>query len=258
MTVPHYSIIDFYPSALKEGEGVGTAYEYYAKAKVFKNLFRQISGPFESMLIAGLPEKYGFSLDFLLLAEGLGIKKVFVQDEREEKIKRYRELAGETAGKFKEFHCVAGHLDTLPQSFDLVVSCEVFQRLDAENQKRYLKSCARAGRNIVIFTPNGGNPSHAELSGLNTVKLNDLKQFAGEMDLKILDSGYIDMPPFPPGITRSQESRDQAQEKVLEKIAMRGIQVWADLEFFLPTGVRRKHSHIVYITSTSPYNSGMI
>ena len=86
MTVPHYGILDFYPSALKEGEGVGTAYEYYAKAKVFKNFFRRVSGPFESMLIAGLPEKYGFSLDFLLLAKGLGIKKVFVQDEREERI----------------------------------------------------------------------------------------------------------------------------------------------------------------------------
>lgn len=250
MIVPNYGIIDFYPSALAEGEGVGTAYEYYAKAKVFKKFFRLNPGPYESMLIAGLPEKYGFSLDFLLMAKGMGIKNVFVQDEREEKIKRYKELAGDTAGDFDKFHCVAGPLDNLPQSYDLVVSCEVFQRLCEESQKNYLSSCAQAGRNIIIFAPNGGNPSHAELSGLKTVKLNRLEQLARETDLITLNSGYIDMPPFPPGITRDQESRDQAQDNPLEKIAMRGIQVWADLEAFLPGGIRRKFSHIVYITLT--------
>jgi len=246
MTIQNYGILDFYPSALKEGEGVGTAYEYYAKAKVFRKFYQQV-GPFKSMLIAGLPEKYGFSFDFLLLARGLGIRKIFVQDERQEKINQYRELVKDIEKEFDEFHCQATPLDRLPKSYDLIVSCEVLQRV---NVKDYFFACAEASPNIIFFAPNAGNSSHAALSGLRTVKLDGLKKLTLSRDLMLIDSGYIDMPPFPPGMTRSQESRDQAQEKLFDKIAMRGIQLWADMEFFLPTFIRRKFSHIVYITLT--------
>lgn len=241
-----YGILDFYPSALKEGEGVGTAYEYYTKAKIFSKFYQQ-AGPFKSMLIAGLPEKYGFSFDFLLLAKELGIKKVFVQDERPEKIDQYQELVKDIEKEFDEFYYEATPLDKLPKSYDLIVSCEVLQRVKAQD---YFLACVEASPNIILFAPNAGNASHAALSRLKTVELDDLEELTLKRDLVIIDSGYIDMPPFPPGMTRSQKSRNQAQDKPLEKIAMRGIQVWADMEFFLPTFIRRKFSHIVYITLT--------
>ena len=61
------SIKSLYPLALAEGEGVGTAYEYFAKRL---HLARWLKGtkPPQHILIAGLPEKYGASLDFMLLA----------------------------------------------------------------------------------------------------------------------------------------------------------------------------------------------
>jgi hypothetical protein len=66
--------------ALAEGEGVGTAYEYFAKRLALGRWLKQVGRPVR-MLVAGLPQKYGSSLDFLLLAEELGAE-VTVVDER--------------------------------------------------------------------------------------------------------------------------------------------------------------------------------
>jgi hypothetical protein len=74
------SIKSLYALALAEGEGVGTAYEYYAKRLTLARWLKQVGRPVR-MLVAGLPQKYGSSLDFLLLAEELGVA-VTVVDER--------------------------------------------------------------------------------------------------------------------------------------------------------------------------------
>jgi hypothetical protein len=54
------------------------------------------------------------------------------------------------------------------------------------------------------------------------------------------------MPPFPPGIIRSEEQRAQATSGSLEAFAMWGLAYYARLEHWLPTAVRRRQSHIVY------------
>ncbi len=65
--LPTHSIKALYALALAEGEGMGTAYEYYAKRLILGRWLAERPRP-ASILIAGLPQKYGASLDLLLLA----------------------------------------------------------------------------------------------------------------------------------------------------------------------------------------------
>ena len=74
------SIKELYVLALAEGEGVGTAYEYFAKRLTLARWLKGGKRP-SSILIAGLPQKYGTSLDFLQLADELGAA-VTIADER--------------------------------------------------------------------------------------------------------------------------------------------------------------------------------
>src|SRR5262252_6719711 len=75
------SIKSLYPLALAEGEGVGTAYEYFAKRLILTRWLAKLPQA-RSLLIAGLPEKYGSSLDFLLLTQEMAVADVIVVDER--------------------------------------------------------------------------------------------------------------------------------------------------------------------------------
>jgi hypothetical protein len=75
----NYSVKDLYTLALAEGEGMGTAYEYYVKRMALRRFLDGRPRP-DSILIAGLPEKYGASLDFVLLGSELGAAAAVVDD----------------------------------------------------------------------------------------------------------------------------------------------------------------------------------
>jgi hypothetical protein len=75
----NYSIKDLYALALAEGEGMGTAYKYYVKRLILRRFLDGRLQP-RSILIAGLPEKYGASLDFVLLGSELGATITVVDD----------------------------------------------------------------------------------------------------------------------------------------------------------------------------------
>jgi hypothetical protein len=84
--------------------------------------------------------------------------------------------------------------------------------------------------------------AHTNISGLAGVTLTEMQALVGSE----AKTGYIDMPPFPPGITRTEDQREQATSGTFEAIAMWGLGYYARLEHFLPTAVRRSQSHIVY------------
>ena len=105
-----------------------------------------------------------------------------------------------------------------------------------------MRHLRRLGSRAALFAPNGDNMAHTNISGLAGVTLAKMQSLVGPK----AQTGYIDMPPFPPGITRSDEQREQATSGRLEAIAMWGLGFYARLEHFLPTAVRRSQSHIVY------------
>ncbi len=265
MALKTISIKSLYALALAEGEGVGTAYEYFAKRLVLGRWLAGRERPALSLLkrpsrilIAGLPEKYGSSLDFLQLAVELGAD-VTVADERPsalEKLQNSLDVAQEmgwlTAVTPKTMLVTSiTALDELDAAFDLCISSEVLQRQAADERPAYVQRLRELGTAVAIFAPNGDNPAHAEISGLASIRLDELHTFFAARQAQTrkpaaLQTNYVDMPPFPPGITRSDEQREQATSGRLEAVAMWGLGLYARAERFLPRAVRRSHAHIVY------------
>lgn len=260
MSLPTYSIKSLYTPALAEGEGVGTAYEYFAKRLVLSRWLKQYPAP-KTMLIAGLPEKYGCSLDFLQLAADFQCA-VRVVDDRPAALEKLQnalttvQQQGWLTTLQPTLQLVAdlARLDELVDSFDLCICSEVLQRLPPDSRPAYANRLLELGTAVSIFTPNGDNPAHTHISGLSGLPLHALRALfhASRFTFHTSQFGYIDMPPFPPGITRSDEQRSQASSGKFEALAMWGLGYYARLEHFLPTAIRRKQSHIVYALLKRP------
>ncbi len=255
------SIKSLYVLALAEEEGVGTAYEYFAKRLVLARWLKS-QPKLRSLLVAGLPEKYGSSLDFLQLAQELGTA-VTIIDERPFALEK---LQKSLAAAQKEGWLTAvsptlipvnkmGELEGVNGSFDLCISSEVMQRLAKSEREGYVARLTKLSSAIALFMPNGNNSAHTDISGLSGLRLDELQTLLQIRKLANLQTGYIDMPPFPPGITRSDEQREQATSGKAEAFAMWGLGFYARLEHYLPTAVRKKQSHIVYALLNYPCKS---
>jgi hypothetical protein len=246
------SIKSLYVLALAEGEGVGTAYEYFAKRLVLRRWLADQKRP-SRILIAGLPEKYGSSLDFLQLVQELGAE-VTVVDERPLALEKlHHSLAA--AQKVGWLTAVAPQtiavdtmtdLSTAVGPFDLVISSEVMQRLSPDERVGYIEQVVGMGTAVALFAPNSHNAAHTNISGLSGITLSELNTYKPTNQPANWQTGYIDMPPFPPGITRSDDQREQATSGRMEALAMWGLGYYARAERFLPQSIRRSQSHIVY------------
>ncbi len=244
------SIRQLYFPALTEGEGVGTAYEYYVKRLALGRWLAGRPRP-ASLLIAGLPQKYGSSLDFFLLAEELGARLTVLDERPEALVKGQRAIAAmQQAGRLTGLDIHWVKVDDLagwdPQAHasGLAICSEVLQRVPAAARPVFAARFRQAAPLSALFCPNRDNEAHVGLSGLGGVTLGELQAlFPGAA------SGYIDMPPFPPGITRTESQRAQATSGRMEALAMWGLGLYARAERWLPAAVRRRQAHIVYAFS---------
>jgi len=243
------SIKTLYGLALAEEEGVGTAYEYYAKRLVLARWLKKRRPP-QQILISGLPEKYGASLDFVQLAAELGAQVTILDDRPEALEKSEVCLARAKAqGWFLDLTITSlqavdlGQLAELSGEYDLAISSEVLQRISAGDRPGYLSRLRSQASTIAIFCPNAANPAHTNLSGLAGLYKEELSELLADPEATV---GYIDMPPFPPGITRSDEQREQATSGKMEAAVMLGLNTYARMERFLPQAIRKRQSHIVY------------
>lgn len=243
------SIKSLYTLALTEGEGMGTAYEYFAKRLV---LARWLAGgaPPARVLVAGLPQKYGLSLDFVQIAAELGAA-VTVVDDRPEVLAEMETAVAQvrSQGWWPELSLEAtavsdmATLDELDFFYDLILCCEVIPRFPRADHPRYLERIRGLGQRVALFAPNGDNPAHISHSGLSGLRLDEL---AALVEPAAARMGYVDLPPFPPGVVRDAEQRQQAASGALESVAMWGLGYYARLERFLPRALRRRYAHIVY------------
>lgn len=269
--LPSYPLKHLYTLALAEGEGMGTAYEYYAKRLALGRWLAGRPRP-ASLLVAGLPEKYGASLDFLLLAGELGAA-VTVVDDRPAALERLRgalAVLEESPLPLARPTCLLADLPGLAAlrgRFDLALSSEVLQRLTPEERPAYIARLLALAPALALFAPNAGNPAHTGRSGLAGLRLEELRALVGDDGRPLtadrwqqttndgavvggrqpaVNSGYVDMPPFPPGITRSDAQREQATQGRFEAMVMWGLRYYAHGERVLPGAIRRRQSHIVY------------
>jgi hypothetical protein len=241
------SIKALYAYALAEGEGVGTAYEYYVKRRVMAPLTRRLPRG-ATVLVAGLPEKYGTSLDFVLAASEQGARTLLV-DDRQAAIERARGAieSATRAGMLADPQVELRHfgsfaeLENLPEH-DLVLSCEVVQRLPDADRRDHVRALRRIARRGIVFVPNSENRSHLAISGLAGLDRRELRELFEDA----AEVGFVDLPPFPPGIKRSEAQRTRASSGTAERIAMRGLEAYSALEPVLPSIVKRRFAHIAY------------
>jgi hypothetical protein len=250
-----------YALNLAEGEGLGTAYEYYTKLKKLERFLNSIERP-KTILIAGLPEKYGLSLDFFFLGQILNSEAVVV-DDRPSVLDRAQNtlLALKEKKEFDDTRVSFLKVDRIEEfddsnirerKFDLALSSEVLQRLDG-GRGAFISKLSQLARSIALFAPNQANQSHKRISGLKGVSLRELLKYfqGGEEKISIFEAGYLDMPPFPPGLSRSRESREKAGSRKFEAFLMKGLEVYSRCENITPRFLRRRWSHIIYVMAKS-------
>jgi hypothetical protein len=247
-----FSIRELYAYALAEGEGVGTAYEYYAKRRVMMPLLDALP-PRSRVVVAGLPERYGASMDLLLVAWERGATAT-VLDDRPAALERARSALGALQGEgllrgldvaFRRVASIeeAGGDGAAPP-YDAVFSCEVLQRVEVRRRASYLAAARRLAPRGIVFAPNAENRSHLAISGLAGLDRGELVALAEDPADR---TGFVDMPPFPPGIRRSEEQRQRARAGRLEAVAMRVLEAYARAEHFVPRAIKRRVAHIVYL-----------
>ena len=184
------------------GEGYGTAYEYMAKARFFMRALSELScDGLEGLLILGLPQKYGLSLDFLFWAEYLRVSKVLVFDTRDDKLDLF--LKGRQwlieRGILKDLPVAVlrdwESLSDLDLSSSVIVSCESFQSWEEEKRSfaGKLYDSARCG---FCFVPNDYNDAHRKITHLPTIEGNNLKRYFSNL----VREAYLDCPPVPSGL----------------------------------------------------------
>jgi hypothetical protein len=245
------TIEKYYPMAMAEGEGVGTAYEYVAKERRLGRFLEKVTRG-SRILVAGIPERYGYSLDFVSFAARIGAP-VTVVDDRPERLEMSKKLAEQVLGAkvatgidYVGIRNLESIGDLSAGWFDLALSCEVIQRLRQSGRKSFAGGLASISGRVGLFAPNGDNPSHANRSGLKALRLEELICAASSSGT-ILDSGYTDMPPFPPGIKRNDQQRAQVLSSGSQRALIRGLELWCHVESFLPRLIQKKFCHIVYV-----------
>jgi hypothetical protein len=236
-------VADYYPIALAEGEGVGTAYEYLAKWRVIHSSLAGV----RRMLIAGLPEKYGSSLDFVALAVALDAELVVV-DERQASLTKLRESMTRAglAPRALLRQTPLEDIEKLDSKFDLALSCEVLQRLDTPSRDQFLRGLSKVARRFVAFVPNASNSAHASRSHLRSVSIDDLRESILAVGATLEDAGFVDMPPFPPGLTLSQGKREQVKQAWWQRPALDVLGLCCRAEGLWPAPGKRPFAHIVY------------
>jgi hypothetical protein len=216
----------------------------------------------------GLPEKHGYDLDFVLLAYRLrqheGIASpvpLIVCEDRPDVLDRFRDVLDQLPDPEMAQHVELVQVDTLTEGlperhFDWAISTASVQRLADEQMDAYLQNARQMADYAFLFVPNSGNRAHLTLSGLRGFGLDEVLAWCqgfsrasagGRRTPLLLAAGYCDIPPFPPGLQRSKEAKEQAMHSPLETLAMWCLQWWCRGESWMPFAIQKRWAHLVYV-----------
>lgn len=204
--VQDLNISNLYEIAALEREGWGTAYEYYSKLPYLNKSFENEKNI--DVMVLGLPEKYGYSMDFILYCYLNIVKRIIVFDERKEKIDNFSKLLTSFNKNISKYIGIIPDTEILKTNswnelknynVDITLSCEVFQRLDNTSKDMFIDFIRNNTRKYLVFVPNGNDIAHKNVSTLKTLSIDELTGIF--RDTEITNFGYVDCPPNPPGIT---------------------------------------------------------
>jgi hypothetical protein len=258
------TIRSLYPLTLLEEQGMGTAYEYYSKLRVIQAAFKSTTAP-GSLLVLGLPEKHGYDLELLLVAQQAGASLTICED-RAEILDQLRSALGALPDPSLGEHVKLVKIDSLTDwraierdHFDWMISTAAVQRLPDAEIVTYVENARRFADYCLLFIPNLDNRAHLTLSGLRGLNREQAVTLCQQADApqgpRVLSSGYCDIPPFPPGLQRSSEAKENALQSPIEIAAMRVLEWWCLGERWMPTAIQKRWAHLVYVAlemHTSP------
>ena len=244
----------WYRLNLLEGEGLGSSYEYVNKLHKLKSWFSDKR--LNKVVIAGLPGKYGFSLDLILFSFLAGANEIIVVDDRQAKIKALTrilksDLLPVALRDIIQIKLLTRQQLTSPRFYkdhfgkvDLVANSEVIQNWTESERKNWVKGMTQLTRNLVIFVPNKGNQAHMTVSKLKNLSIDEVNKLTP----KPKTTGYIDMPPFPPGIKRSDEQKGAlAESKFFWFPLSKALEMWMGLQNNILSGLLPSRAHLIYL-----------
>ena len=249
-----FSLKDLYKVAILEGEGLGTAYEYFVKQRILNNFALEKYGSPSSILIYGLPEKYGTSMDFVLFSHVHNCS-ISLCEDRPLALKKFKDSLKKLMNlysikeNFVKIFLVKSlakcEKDDLrhPAGYDLVVNSDVLQRFSLQGQLSIVECIMRLGKRALLFIPNGENINHQKLPDWKGVFPNELIRNI-KYNFKFR---FIDMPPFPSGYKLEGQKKDLLSKKFILFFSSKILELWSTAEGILPDSFRRKFSHAFYL-----------
>lgn len=239
----------FYNIALLEGEGLGTAYEYYVKRRFLKKIIQKIGNP-KNICIFGLPQNHGLSMDFCLLASDYKAD-ITIVEERENSVRKCEEvlsvLKGNNIISDVNVRIIKGSGMDVNDEFDLLVSTEVLQKYSDEERKLIIAKAVSISKILVFFVPNSSNINCVKPLSSSGVQFHPLIEELGN-SYEIIDCGYMDMPPFPSGVKVSDTSKGRMKEaKIFMVLVFLALKTWSLLELILPSFIKKNFAHISYV-----------
>lgn len=201
------SPLDALRMSFKEGEGFGTAYEYYIKTKILTKYLKRAYNVRKALVIS-LPRLHGSVVDLAVAMRELGIDVTTVKLQNEEDMEQI-----------------------LEKNFDIAI---VVGDFIADLKKIILPLCARSIV-VILFTTNIQNIFHVNRwGGTNSRQILCLNPAAYE---------FFDCPPFPSGIKIFSGKR--LSDTRMLSILMFFLAFWGNIELKLPEKVKSKMSHMV-------------
>ena len=183
-------------------------------------------------------------MDTLFFAEN---SELTVIDNRRENLRDYKSYADQFSRKVKttyvpdlrEIRGLKGNRS------DLLISTEVLQ-----NDTSLMSVMKDLAKIIIIFVPNKQCYAHPKISHLKSLSLEELKLLGRKAGLELVNSGYIDCPPWPAGACLPRSEGESTKEptylKVVKKILTKLTPSLSKLDFRYPSLWRKLNSHMVY------------
>ena len=244
----------WYRLNLLEGEGLGSSYEYVNKLCKLRSWFSDKR--LNKVVIAGLPGKYGFSLDLILFSFLAGANVIIVADDRQAKIKALTRILKSDLWPVALRDIIQIKLLTRQQltsprfykdnfdMIDLVINSEVVQNWTKPERVNWVEGMTQLTSNLVIFVPNKGNQAHMTISKIKRLSMDEINRLTSRQGL----TGYIDMPPFPPGIKRSKEQKGTLVEsRFFWPVLSNTLKIWMMLQNNILSGLLPSRAHLIYL-----------
>lgn len=120
-------------------------------------------------------------------------------------------------------------------------------RRNNEARYNYINQLFDSSDSAIIYAPNNDNSAYLEITGLSSISKTEALLWCTNLKGHTVcrKIGFIDMPPFPPGVKTVVASRKR--NLGLKKFICKGLEAWHYLDSALPELFKRHFSHIIYL-----------